>query len=448
MAVVSGLSERRLARIGSRLEVFASEVFEGAFVRAEQRKWARVYVRGLMLDGKRKSIEPMAGRLEDGDEQCLQQFVNQSPGDERVVREKLARRMLGELCADAWVIDDTGFAKKGRWSVGVARQYSGTLGRVDNCQVVVSVNAASDTASCPVDWRVFLPPAWDQDEQRRAKAHVPRDVRHREKWRLALDMIDELTGWGLVPPLICADAGYGETTAFRRGLSDRAIPYVVQVKPTTTAFVESVAREQPEYGGRGRPPIARYRARHLSLKELLLTAGLETAEELTWRDGTRGAMRSRFLALRVRPANRDLLHAAHTTDQDLEVCWLLAEWPPGSETPTDYWLSTLPADMPLAELAAREAALADRARLPRAQRRARARSLRRSLLPRPQPPPHPGLGRARVPDSGAPAPENQGGSLTLYALLREFQRLIACWHGTCPTCRRRLPPASPLRAPP
>ena len=192
MAVVAGLSERRLAKVGGRLEVFAGEMFEGALVRSEQRKWCGAYLRGLMLEGKRKSIEPMAARLVDGDEQGLQQFVNQSPWDERVVRANLARRMCGELAPEAWIIDDTGFVKKGRFSVGVGRQYSGTLGRVDNCQIGVSINAASDVASCPLDWRVFLPEAWDADEQRRAKAHVPDEVRHREKWRLALDMLDGL----------------------------------------------------------------------------------------------------------------------------------------------------------------------------------------------------------------------------------------------------------------
>src|SRR4051794_35117321 len=144
MAVVAGLSERRLGQIGGRLEAFAGEMFDGALVRSEQRKWSGAYLRGLMLDGKRKSIEPMAGRLADGDEQGLQQFVNQSPWDERVVRTNLARRMASELDAQAWVIDDTGFVKKGRFSVGVGRQYSGTLGRVDNCQIGVSVNACSD----------------------------------------------------------------------------------------------------------------------------------------------------------------------------------------------------------------------------------------------------------------------------------------------------------------
>src|SRR3954447_17810870 len=214
-----------------------------------------------MLDGKRKSIEPMAERLLDGDEQGLQQFVNQSPWDERVVRANLARRMCAELEPEAWIVDDTGFAKKGRFSVGVARQYSGTLGRVDNCQVGVSINAASDAASCPLDWRIFLPEVWDDDEERRRKAHVPDDVRHREKWRLALDMIDELGEWGLVSPLIAADAGYGGVTASREGVDDREPLYVAKIKTPPAPPPERARRERPPYEGGGRPPTARYRAR-------------------------------------------------------------------------------------------------------------------------------------------------------------------------------------------
>ena len=417
MASVVGLSERRLAKVRGRLDGFAADMFEGALVRAEQRRWSGVYLRGLMLDGKRKSIEPIAARLEDGDEQGLQQFVNQSPWDERVVRSNLARRMCAEIEPVAWIVDDTGFVKKGRFSVGVTRQYSGTLGRVDNCQVGVSINAASDAASCPLDWRIFLPEAWDEDLERRGKAHVPDDVRHREKWRLALDMIDELGAWGLVAPLIAADAGYGEITAFRQGLDDREIPYVVQVKRTTSAYPERARRERLAYQGMGRPPTARYRTERSSLKELALRAGKRAAKGVTWREGSRGRMHSRFLALRVRPDR------------------LLALEPPAGHRPQDT-------------RAPRQAALADRARLSRAQARARPRSLRGPQLPRLAPPRHLRLGRSRLPDPGTPAPENQGGSLTLYALLRELQRLIACWHGHCPTCRRPLPPTSPLRGPP
>jgi SRSO17 transposase len=339
-----------LAKIGGRLEAFAGEMFDGALVRSEQRRWSGAYLRGLMLDGKRKSIEPMAARLEDGDEQGLQQFVNQSPWDERVVRANLARRMVAELAPAAWIIDDTGFVKKGRFSVGVARQYSGTLGRVDNCQIGVSINAASDEASCPLDWRIFLPEAWDSDQERRAKAHVPEEVRHREKWRLALDMIDELKAWGLVPPLVCADAGYGEITAFRQGLDDRQIPYVVQIKSGTSAYPEHVKPERPQWSGRGRPPAARYRDKPRSLKDLALTAGKRAARGVTWREGSRGPMHSRFLALRIRPANHELRATAHADGSELAVRWLLAEWPSDADAPTDYWLSSLPADTDLKTL--------------------------------------------------------------------------------------------------
>jgi SRSO17 transposase len=350
MAAVAGLSAKRLAQVRGRLEAFADEVFAGATQRSEQRRWGGVYLRGLMLDGRRKSIEPMAARVADGDEQCLQQFVSQSPWDERVVRANLARRMAGELAPEAWIVDDTGFPKKGRFSVGVARQYSGTLGRVENCQIGVSISAATDAASCPINWRIYLPEEWDSDAARRRKAHVPDDVGHAPKWQLALAMIDELRGWGLQPPVVCADAGYGETTAFRQGLDDRAIDYIVQVKAATSAYPLDVEPQRPAWSGRGRPPLARYRVAPGSLRELVLAAGAGQAVEVTWRQGSRGPMRSRFIALRVRPANVCLRRAAAHAQTELPVRWLLAEWPAGAEVPTDYWLSSLSADTPLAEL--------------------------------------------------------------------------------------------------
>ena len=318
--------------------------------RSEQRHWGGVYLRGLMLDGRRKSIEPMAARLADGDEQCLQQFVNQSPWSWTAVRERLARRMTAELAPEAWVIDDTGFPKQGRMSVGVARQYCGALGKVGNCQVGVSVNAATDAASCPLNWRLFLPAEWDTDAERRAKAHVPDDVRHAPKWQLALDMLDELAGWDLAPGVVCADGGYGEITALRQGLEDRELEYIVQVKAATSAFAEHVHRECPDYPGRGRPPTARYRDKPQSLRELALAAGRDSAIEVTWREGSRGPMTSRFLALRVRPANAQLRRAAREHDAELPVRWLLAEWPDRADEPVKYWLSNLSADTPLTRL--------------------------------------------------------------------------------------------------
>jgi SRSO17 transposase len=201
-----------------------------------------------------------------------------------------------------------------------------------------------------LNWRIFLPEAWDDDHERRAKAHVPDDVVHREKWRLALDMLDELKEWGLVPPLVGTDAGYGESTEFRRGLDDRQIPYMVQVKKTTSAYPEPTQRERSDYGGMGRPPTARYRTAPCSLKELVLAAGKRAAHGVTWREGSRGRMHSRFVALRVKPANRQLIAAAQAADRELQVRWLLAEWPSDADAPTDYWLSSLPADTPLKTL--------------------------------------------------------------------------------------------------
>jgi len=349
MGEVSGLTAAKLQKVRGRLVEFAEEMFE-PMQRKDQRRWGEVYLRGLMLDGKRKSIEPMADRLADGDEQCLQQFVNQSPWDETAVRRRLAVRMSGEISPEAWIVDDTGFPKFGNKSVGVAPQYCGALGKVANCQVGVSINAATDEASCPIDWRLFMPKEWDEDKERRAKAHVPDDIRHVEKWRLALQMIDELSDWGLQPPVVLADAGYGEITKFRAGLEERELDYVVQVKVKTSAYAEDVVPEPAEWAGVGPRPKSRYRRERSSLRDLALAAGPEAAVEVGWREGTRGELRSRFLALRVRPANVGLRNRANREGAELPARWLLCEWPEGEAEPVKYWLSSLPEDAPIERL--------------------------------------------------------------------------------------------------
>jgi SRSO17 transposase len=341
------MTPAELARVRGRLVAFAEAMFE-PLARADQRRWGERYLRGLMLDGKRKSIQPMAARLPDGDEQALQQFLSQSPWDWRPVRQRLAQQLTAAIDPDAWIVDDTGFPKYGNASVGVARQYSGTLGKVANCQVGVSLHAATDQASCPIDWRLFLPESWDQDLERRARAHVPQRVGHRPKWQLALDMLDELAGWGLAPPVVVADAGYGESGEFRLGLESRQLAYVVQVKATTSAYPEMVARQAVPYGGRGRRPQARYRTKRSSLRELVAAAGPAAAKTVAWREGTRGKLRSRFVALRVRPAGVKLRRAV--AGGELAVRWLLAEWPTGQPEPVKYWLSSQPENIPLVEL--------------------------------------------------------------------------------------------------
>src|SRR4051794_3221972 len=200
-----GVKAAELAARRAALVEFA-ELMYAPLARCDQRAKAEQYVRGLLLEGRRKSIQPMAARLPDGDEQGLQQFITDSPWQDTPVRRRLARRMTAEIEPEGWVIDDTGLPKDGRCSPGVARQYCGALGKTANCQVIVSVNAVTDRASCPLGWRLFLPPEWDADAERRGRAKIPDELRHREKWRLALDMIDELLEWGLQRTVVQADA--------------------------------------------------------------------------------------------------------------------------------------------------------------------------------------------------------------------------------------------------
>jgi SRSO17 transposase len=213
----------------------------------------------------------------------------------------------------------------------------------------VSVHAITDQASCPIDWRLFLPESWDADTERRRKAHVPADQRHRPQWQLALELLDELVAWGLVPAVVLADAAYGEVNQFRLGLEQRQLAYAVQVPGTISAYPEEVAPELAAYAGRGRPPVPRYRQRRSLLRQLVLAAGPSAATTVAWREGADGKLlRSRFVALRVRPAGVRLRRA--TRGGELPVRWLLAEWPDDEAEPTKYWLASLPADTPLQQL--------------------------------------------------------------------------------------------------
>jgi SRSO17 transposase len=231
----------------------------------------------------------------------------------------------------------------------VAPQYCGALGKVANCQVGVSVHAATDQASCPIDWRLFLPEAWDTDAERRRKAHVPRGECHRPTWQLALELLDELVGWGLGPPVVLADAAYGEVGEFRLGLEQRELAYVVQVPGTISAYAEDVTPEPVAYAGRGRRPVPRYRQRRSSLRQLVVEVGDQASRTVAWRQGADGQqLVSRFVALRVRPAGIKLRRA--TQGGELQVRWLVAEWPQGEPEPVKYWLANLPADSSLERL--------------------------------------------------------------------------------------------------
>jgi SRSO17 transposase len=201
------VTEKQLAKCRQRLQVFTEEML-APLGRSERRHWGGVYVRGLLLDGDRKSVGAMIPRLPDGNEQALQQFVSQSPWPWEPVWERLAQKLTKAFAPTAWIVDDTGFPKKGEHSVGVARQYSGTLGKTANCQIAVSLHAASATGSSPLGFRLYLPKEWTEDPERLRRAGVPEGVSFQEKWRLALALVDQALGWGLAPPpVVLADAG-------------------------------------------------------------------------------------------------------------------------------------------------------------------------------------------------------------------------------------------------
>lgn len=274
---------------------FTAEVFE-AFTRTDQHRWGQAYVRGLLLEGQRKSVEPMAARLgEDGNRQALAHFVTSSPWSWAHVRARLAWRVHEEIGPTALIVDDTGFLKDGDASACVSRQYTGTAGKVTNCQVGVSVHLARDHASAPVNWRLFLPKSWDQNSEladpgkvaRRERCGIPADLGHVEKWQLALDMIDEIRSWGVEVPLVLADAGYGDSAAFRLGLNRRGLHYVVGISTTPTAHPASARPVTPPYGGTGRPPVSRYPEPARSVKTLVVQAGRGAARPVSWREGSR-----------------------------------------------------------------------------------------------------------------------------------------------------------------
>ncbi len=369
------MTPEQIAEVRPRLAEFTAGVL-GGLARSDQRAAGELYVRGLLTDGRRKSMVPMAARL-GVDHQRLQQFITSSTWDYAAVRRNVARWFASGQPVEALVVDDTGFPKDGTASPCVARQYSGTLGKVGNCQIGVSVHLVGERASCAADWRLFCPESWDDaalDDPvaaaraagRRERAGGPDEVRHTEKWRLALEMIDEMTGpggWGVLEqitaaggarPVVVADAGYGDNTTFRLELGARGWRYVLAVKGTTSAYAgEARPVTRTWRGGPGRPPKPAYPGPPASLRQLAIAHAADI-RQVTWRQGTKATkgnptadMTSHFLAIRARPANRDIPRVG---DGSLPECWLLAEWPPEADEPTDYWLSDLPETTPIAEL--------------------------------------------------------------------------------------------------
>ena len=282
-------------RLRDDLAGFTADVF-ASLTRSGWRERAGWYLQGLMVDGRRKSIQPMAARLQGIHEQALNHFVTNSPWDVVPVRARIAERVDQAVAPVAWAIDDTGLLKYGTASPCVARQYTGTAGKVTNCQIAVSVSMVTDPASCPVDWRLFVPEAGDPASgkaaadvhQRRRTSGIGDDIGHRQKWRLALDMIDELIAWGRRPPLIVADSGYGDTAEFRCELADRGLTYVVQASGDLNAYPAAV---RPVGASRFTPAVAAERTRlHRRLSDVMQVNGT-LPDEVRWPEAFQPATR-------------------------------------------------------------------------------------------------------------------------------------------------------------
>src|SRR4051794_27694305 len=326
---------------------------------ADRRGPLRAYTTGLLLPGERKSVEPMAARLDPfrvgAAHQSLHHFVAKAAWDDAALlaaaRAYALPALLEQGPVRAWIVDDTGLPKKGKLSVGVARQYCGQLGKRDNCQVAVTLSIANEAASLPIAYRLYLPETWAGDPARRAMAGVPEAAGFRTKPEVALEQIGRAVADGVPRGVVVTDAGYGNDTGFRDGVTALGLPYVAGIQGTTGLWAAGTgplpAAPRP---GRGRPPKRLRRdAEHRPLPAEELASGLpaDAWRRVTWREGTAGRLTSRFAAVRVRPAHGD---TARTEPRPEE--WLLVEWPEGEEEPTRYWLSTLPGTATLEELVA------------------------------------------------------------------------------------------------
>ena len=309
----------------------------------------RDYCVGLVMPGERKSVEPMAAVTAPGrvaaQHQSLLHFVGQSEwSDEKVlskVRELVLPAMERHGPIEVWIIDDTGFPKQGKHSVGVAPQYCGQLGREGNCQVAVSLSIANHHASLPVAYRLYLPQEWAKDRARRRKAGVPGRIRFKTKQEIALEQIRWAREAGLPRGVALMDADYGRNAKLRRGVTAQGLTYVAGIQSTPLVWKPGTGpkpgRATPKWGRRGNPDL-------LSVKEIALDLPEAAWQTIQWREGTADLLSSRFARLRVRVAD------ANVSVDELTEEWLLIEWPEGEDEPTKYWFSTLPEDIAFRDL--------------------------------------------------------------------------------------------------
>src|SRR3954452_6098500 len=307
------------------------------------------YCKGLLLPGERKSIEPMAARLDHANvepmRQSLHHLVAKAPWSDEALLEQVRNQVMPVMEKNgpvvAWIVDDTGFPKKGKHSVGVTRQYCGQVGKQENCRVAVSLSVATWSSSLPIAYRLYLPKDWADDKKRREKADVPGEIEFQTKPEIALDQIRATAAASVAPGVVLADAAYGINTEFRTGITGLKLQYVVGVQSSMTVWEPGKEPLPAKPRGKmGRPPRLLQRSRDrqpVSVKQLAISLPSSAFRQVTWREGTGRKLQSRFAAVRVRPAHRDYEQAEPHQEE-----WLLVEWPRKEKEPTKYWVSTLP----------------------------------------------------------------------------------------------------------
>jgi SRSO17 transposase len=343
-----------------RLEAFGAEVLAEAMNRPVQVGNGGLYLRGLIAEGARKSLEPLVERLGgEADYQSMQQFLADSPWDPVVVVKAVAERVAPAIDVEAWVLDDTGFVKDGKDSPGVKRQYSGTLGKIGNCQIGVSLHAVGSEGTVPLGWGLYLPEEWCTDAKRRQKAKIPEQIGFQTKPQLGVSLAVRAAGWKVKKAPVLGDSAYGDNTELRDQLHGEGLRYVLSVSPETTVFSQETKFTVPEArtgpGRRNNHP--RPDRDPEAIGQLIARLGEKQLRTVAFRDGPNGIyLKSRFMFVRVRAAHHWRTHDGRgrwgkTEELPPREEWLIAEWPKGQPKPTDYWISNLPASTSRGQLA-------------------------------------------------------------------------------------------------
>jgi SRSO17 transposase len=337
--------------VRERAEAFTAEVLAEAMGHPVQMANGALYVRGLLEQGERKSLEPMVQRLGgEADYQSMQQFLADSPWDPVLVVRAAAERVAPAIDVEAWVLDDTGFPKDGKHSPGVKRQYSGTLGKIGNCQIGVSLHAVGEKSTVPLGWALYLPEEWCKDKERRRKAKIPEEIEFQTKPQLGVGLAVRAAGWKVRKAPVLGDSAYGDNTELRDQLHSQGLQYVLSVSPETTVFSAETnfASPEPRTGPGRKNNHPRPDRDPESIGQLIARLGEKQLKTVTFRDGPNGTyLKSRFMFVRVRAAHHWRAHDGRgrwgkTEEIPPREEWLIAEWPKGKPEPTDYWISNLP----------------------------------------------------------------------------------------------------------